>query len=115
MCDRCVPDHLSQLFATLTGEKKHCDTVTDDLLKKEQKKEIEGGGVKNCTSTTMCMSLLGITMESFIVTSVTPTVFRLRDRKKRRDRSIWYRSVTVMKEKSEKWTMRIELLEAING
>ena len=41
MCDRCVPDHLSQLFATLTGEKKHCDTVTDDLLKKEQKKEIE--------------------------------------------------------------------------
>lgn len=63
----------------------------------------------------MCMSLLGITMESFIVTSVTPTVFRLRDRKKRRDRSIWYRSVTVMKEKSEKWTMRIELLEAING
>lgn len=82
MCDRCVPDHLSQLFATLTGEKKHCDTVTDDLLKKEQKKEIEGGGVKNCTSTTMCMSLLGITMESFIVTSVTPTVFCLRDRKK---------------------------------
>lgn len=62
----------------------------------------------------MCMSLLGITMESFIVTSVTPTVFCLRDRKKR-DRSIWYRSVTVMKEKSEKWTMRIELLEAING
>ena len=62
----------------------------------------------------MCMSLLGITMESFIVTSVTPTVFCLRDRKKR-DRSIWYRSVKVMKEKSEKWTMRIELLEAING
>lgn len=41
MRDRCVPDHLSQLFTTLTGEKKHCDTVTDDLLKKKNRKRKE--------------------------------------------------------------------------
>lgn len=115
MCDRCVPDHLSQLFATLTGEKKHCDTVTDDLLKKEQKKEIEGGGVKKLHLHHHVHVASGHNNGEFHCHICHTYGLSPAGQEKRRDRSIWYRSVTVMKEKSEKWTMRIELLEAING
>lgn len=78
MWNRCGTDHLFHYLATATGKDKTGTDGTDDLLKKRTEKEIEGGGVKNCTSTTVCMSFLGITMESFNVPSVPLMGFCLR-------------------------------------
>jgi hypothetical protein len=59
MWNRCGTDHLFHYLATATGKDKTGTDGTDDLLKKRTEKEIEGGGVKNCTSTTVCMSFSG--------------------------------------------------------
>lgn len=115
MRDRCVPDHLSQLFTTLTGEKKHCDTVTDDLLKKRTEK---GKRRRRCKK-------LHLHHHMYVASGHNNGEFHCHichiyglspaGQGKKRDRSIWYRSVTVMKEKSEKWMTQIERLGMISG
>lgn len=79
--------------------------------KKEQKKKIGDTYIQKSACMYAVKLSPDITMESFNVPSVPLVGFCLRHSENRGTDT----SVPVINEESEKWTMRIELLEAING